>query len=308
MRVLNDYINIKHTFYNIKSFDILYQTDKKDEPILVKFDSFDNNKKNENDSKENFKIEWIDEEIELFNEYLSEILKSNNNNYDSLIYFIIAKGNNENCIYDSNMEEISLEFTFDLFYNQNCKKLRRKPKIYFIDGPRTSNINKNDYKYQNIINCNQLESNISGISNIASSNTATTMNVDSIDSSIDKKDEFDEFDSNIDNGINNIDPIIDARYLGETQCYKIYSNVSGFDNINYSDIIDNNNKLINSSIMIKSICEVMNDNNKDDNDFNKILFEMKLIMNEKINKYNVNNIQLIQEYDTMDGKICFKTK
>ena len=89
-------------------------------------------------SRDTFKLRWNEEEIFEFNEKVGDILKCRKYNYDALIYFISCHGDTGGVIYDSTGNKIPLITIFDKFNNQNCIKLRNKPKIYFIEACRGS--------------------------------------------------------------------------------------------------------------------------------------------------------------------------
>ena len=142
--ILYDCCNIKNSFHNRCGYDIIYQTKTNEIKHLKNWQEYGIEMKDSN----NFKTQWIDEEFDDFNEYiLDQIIANHNNksavNYDALIYVLSAShGNLENIIYDSNGEELVLDFIFDLFDNENCKYLRNKPKIFILNCGRGDKVSK----------------------------------------------------------------------------------------------------------------------------------------------------------------------
>ena len=129
-----DYRNIIHSMNHCHGYSYIYQTKSNK---LIHETKQGQCFKSVNDEIENTcKKKWSSDEIEEFNENVRDIIDSDNNNYDALIYFISCHGDEDDVIYDSEGEEYSLEYIFNIFNNKECAHLRRKPKIYFIDACR----------------------------------------------------------------------------------------------------------------------------------------------------------------------------
>ena len=158
-----DYQNVINTFKNIKTsqYDVVFaETNQIDSSTfsLKRISCVDS--PNDNISKDkarlyNFKKKWSEEEISDFNTKLKqEFIENNNKNYDSLIYVISGHGDGKKMVYNSNGEEFMLTFIYYEFNNQQCRKLRNKPKIYLVDSQRAANT-KMDKKSSNNGNRNE---------------------------------------------------------------------------------------------------------------------------------------------------------
>ena len=133
---LNDYHNVVRAFNYIRRYDIVFATNNGVKHLANK-----NCVTNINEIKSfDFKLKWVDNDLDNFNTHISqEILSSQNgdaNNYDSLIYILSSHGDSDESVYDSNGEELSIEYIHYTFNNKSCKSLRQRPKIYIFDIDR----------------------------------------------------------------------------------------------------------------------------------------------------------------------------
>ena len=135
---MRDYHNIIYAFNHVRNHHVAFATNnsesKDDDNVCVKHltQSITNYRKIKSFD---FKLKWTSDEIDDFTRQISDkvICKDNKYNYDSLIWFVTSHGNNNVEIYDSNGEEYVLEFLYNKFNNKECRCLRQKPKIFFLD-------------------------------------------------------------------------------------------------------------------------------------------------------------------------------
>ena len=170
--VKRDYFNIKYVFNHMRGYSIVYQTTSN------RICYINQRTRREKDVKDTFKIKWTEEEIEEFNDYITDNIlcqdekksqndfKSNENGnvneknekHDGLIYFVSCHGGDESVIYDSEGEEFNLAFLYDQFDNENCPYLRKKPKMFFLDCCRGRMKSKRKYDDNNSTSYNNAES------------------------------------------------------------------------------------------------------------------------------------------------------
>ena len=123
---LNDYYNVIRSFNYIRGYDTVFATNNGVQHLTNK-----NRVTNTNEIKSfDFKLKWVEDDMDDFNTHISQkILSSQNNdeaeekvehsgNYDSLIYILSSHGDCDTALYDSNGEELSLEY---IYYEYNNK-------------------------------------------------------------------------------------------------------------------------------------------------------------------------------------------
>ena len=133
-----DYKHVIDVFYGMKNWNVMYQTidneikclsqSKKDHLKISKHDQC--------------KRCWTWEEIIQFNDNVFETIKNESDDnddckYDGLIYILSANINNDygqHMVYDSLSHECPIGEIFNKFNNINCVYLRKKPKIFILDG------------------------------------------------------------------------------------------------------------------------------------------------------------------------------
>ena len=273
--VVNDCINIKHTFHSICNFDIVFQS--ADNTINHLTGNIDTDTKQQEQEKEKtgtlFKTEWDDEEIDIFNDNVKQIVESDANNYDSLIYFMS---------YDSTWD-INLSMLFSQFYNNQCKKLRRKPKIFFINGNRGK-----EMEYLVEINPNFSASKLktSGTKSVdtLTHKQLTNCNTDSKNQGNNSHGSKLKINTNL-------------SYLTEADCYYVYSNLNNFL------CIVNQDMQMKGTYLIRSICNVF-DNLKSQYYKHQPGFAVDWI----INQIRVNmQLQIIADIDNGSKLTCQKS-
>ena len=146
--VINDYKNVQHAFYVTRGFNIAYfnnkntmvrkTVNKPTNSVTINNKSGKSNNINSRrvSSRHDLKLRWNEKEIFDYNDKIYQILENSKYKYDGLIYFISCHGDIDSIIYDSNGNKVPLISIFDTFNNQNCLKLRNKPKIYFVEACR----------------------------------------------------------------------------------------------------------------------------------------------------------------------------
>ena len=149
-----DYKNVEYAFNIVRGYDMIYYNPN-NEIVLKRHkidnsDNISNNKDCNNSgkgkssiaiqvgSKKRYKLRWNETEIFEFNDAIYDILADSKYNYDCLLYFMSCHGDSDSVIYDSDGNKVPLITIFDKFSNQNCIRLRNKPKIYFIEACRGS--------------------------------------------------------------------------------------------------------------------------------------------------------------------------
>ena len=163
---LTDYINVKSMLNDVKKYDLMYQN-KKRKIVHHKMQSknrLDDTKENKEtgattqrhiidigadiDLNEEFQTEWTINELKKFNQQVFKIIESRENRggkwkykyeYDAMIYIVSSHLKHdiltfEHSLYDSNGELYSFNKIFDQFNNGKCGNLRKKAKIFILDG------------------------------------------------------------------------------------------------------------------------------------------------------------------------------
>ena len=182
--VLADYINVKSMLNDVKKYDLIYQN-KKHEIIHHKMQSenkLDDIKENKQteattqthvfdmdniDLNEEFQTEWTTKELKKFNQQVFKIIESREGpdknykykyEYDGMIYIVSSHMKHDintfdHSLYDSNGKMLLFNNIFDQFNNGKCVNLRKKPKIFVLDGydpndikTETINIKNEDQK------------------------------------------------------------------------------------------------------------------------------------------------------------------
>ena len=221
--VYNNYKNVQTTFNCNRGYSIIYAVNKKSSSkkkinTNKSKDEQKNDNKSENKQSEQesiipmsiklckpqskkymkkiqgnqirYKLEWTDDEIEIFCSYIVENIlnktKNANCNYDSLIFIISSHGGQDMEIYDSFGVEYALSFIFDQFDNQNCHYFRNKPKIFIIDCERgikdslsVMNLNKNNNSNNNDTGTNKVDTSNSFHSESKTSNGSVSISNES---------------------------------------------------------------------------------------------------------------------------------
>ena len=161
----NDYFNVIRAFNYMRGYDTVFATNDG-----VKHLANENRVTSTNEIKSfDFKLKWAEDDVDDFNIHITQQILSfkNEDRYDSLIYILSCHGDTEKTIYDSDGEELSLEYIYDQFNNTNCKSLRQRPKIYLFDinkhgsdnyiSSTTSQINNHDNSNMKSVNCKDLQ-------------------------------------------------------------------------------------------------------------------------------------------------------
>ena len=271
----NQYYHIIRTFNHTCKYKIAFATQNNSsfkiqclhEPIQ------DNTEINKFDVK----VNWSSIDIEQFVEKLkNDIL--NTYNFDSLIFLISGHGNGYNEIYDSNGENYSLEFIFYELNNANCRSLRQKPKIYFIDTNRVSSNTKKSSNYNgNIISDNFYE----------------------------KKDDQKEAPQSICQESNH-NKMVDKQgiletYTKENHCRKIFGNIDEQMAVNASKI-----SCTEKAIFIKSFSNAIATKIVQNKlpTFDDILFETRGNIASRLRLHSVNGV-VLHDFNTMPYPIQF---
>ena len=129
--IIKDYKNIIHTFYEKFNYSIIF----KDSQNKLHYCNRSQNKKLKT---KQFKIRWSEDEIDDFIQNIVETVTNENNNHDSMIFFISSHGESNGVILDSDCEEVQLLRIFYPFFGQQCPELIDKPKLFIVDACRGS--------------------------------------------------------------------------------------------------------------------------------------------------------------------------
>ena len=154
LNVSRDYCNVKYTFNYKRGYHVIYNNNKNERQYIstrIKKNKF---------IKDNFKLYWTIDEIEKFNETIKNVLASND--YDCLIYLLSCHGDREDLddvIYDSKGDTVKVATLLNNFSNENCSRLKNRPKIAILDFCRgimrmNKKINSN---FQETVNKNKLQ-------------------------------------------------------------------------------------------------------------------------------------------------------
>ena len=138
--ICRDFANILYAFHYMLKYSVMYQSIRSNgESRLMHIGLTTKimSKRDINSEKTKLKTNWTYDEFDEFNIQVRKKLSTKcKYNYDGLIYFLTCHGGQENAIYFSDGEEDNLAFLFDRFDNENCRHLRNKPKIFFINCAR----------------------------------------------------------------------------------------------------------------------------------------------------------------------------
>ena len=148
--ISRDYCNILFSFNYIRGYNIAYFNKENKLVHLTKRIT----QESKILTRKNFKLRWIKEEIDYFNnlivEKLLQLTHENGKNdgqmygYDSLFYFVSTHGDSKNVIYDSECNKINIDEAIILkFDNKNCPGLYCKPKSFFFDCCRGVRVARN---------------------------------------------------------------------------------------------------------------------------------------------------------------------
>ena len=245
----DEYMSIVDAFYGNQKYDVVFATTNNnddDEVSLVhlKQENYDKNY----ESKYDFKLKWQEGELDHFNDKIKDEVLNNTENifklhYDSLIYIISAHGNQNKLVYNSDGEEIYLEFIFNEFNNKNCKQFRQRPKIYMLDINRTGSDTISTYTKHSSPKANlKVKSNAN--SNHLQIPSTTNVNLKEKNS-----------------GNSNNDKWIRETYMKESHCRKIFVNSREQP---ISNVKFNGSLLIQSLAKIASNSKLMSNCNFDD--------------------------------------------
>lgn len=126
-----DYYNMKYAFNFYFGYPMVYQ---KSESSQLNFCM----KKCEKEAncEDAFKTRWNYDEIDAFTHKIQKYFENNVHNHDGLIFIISSHGNENNEILASDSEPYLLQAIFRKFDATNCKSLKDKPKLFFIDACR----------------------------------------------------------------------------------------------------------------------------------------------------------------------------
>ena len=149
-----DYRSIIDAFNGVCGYTVVIaqKSENNDDYTLQPFVAASQTQMSKNTAKSCIiKSKWNTDEINDFNERIkNDYLDNDLTNFDSLIYIVSCHGDGKSFIYDSNHEELALDYIYYEFNNQNCRELRNKPKIYLLDTYKigsvagNSNNNSND--------------------------------------------------------------------------------------------------------------------------------------------------------------------
>ena len=131
-RFIQDYMNIKWVFNQIRRYSIVYQTSDN------KIRYIETCAKSADEIGDRFKLTWDTKEIRHFNDNVKSILDNDNHNYDGFIYFVSYCSNKDGliAINDARDTTYPIATLIDSFSNAKFAKLRGKPKIFVLDGDR----------------------------------------------------------------------------------------------------------------------------------------------------------------------------
>ena len=138
MGVQHDYKHVIDVFYGMKNWNVMYKTTNNETKCLYQVSKKDL----KNSTYNQCKRWWTWDDISQFNDNVFDRIKNESDDnddckYDGLIYILSANINNDygqHTVYDSLSNEYSIGEIFDKFNNVNCLYLRKKPKIFILDG------------------------------------------------------------------------------------------------------------------------------------------------------------------------------
>ena len=292
--VVNDYKNVEYAFHGVRGYSYVYFNKKN--KIIHKKQCKSNTDYNVA-SGDNIKLRWTDNEIFDFNDKICQILNSSKNNYDGLIYFISSHGDSGGIIYDSNGDKVPLITIFEKFNNQNCIKLRNKPKIYFVEACRGSMRTKRfeNSVFKDVINNNAKEATKYSTTTITES--ATTASKVLVDADMDEfkesalmmKDDMNNWDQN-----KNENVAIFSKYNYNRE---IYANAEGYA------VVEPGSK---AAYMTRSITKAIINDDIFVKDFDSIMNHTRKIMLKLMGMSAACGAQVIQDNSNVPKKIFFK--
>ena len=320
--VINDYKNVEFAFHVTRGYSMIH-FDKNNQIVHKKQNYNDNDDSKSNvSSRDTFKLRWNEEEIFDFNNKISDIIKSRKNNYDGLIYFISCHGDTGGVIYDSKGEKIPLITIFDKFNNQNCIKLRNKPKIYFIEAcrgqMRTKRIENSLFDEYNNNNGNEVKTKVGDEDEVKTNGTHTKNNtviVNTISSPLVVAQSHTvvactppplELEANTMANDNDSHPasckinvkqssnIIFSKYNYNRE---IYANTDGYA------VVEPGSK---GAYMTRSITQVIVNNNLFIKDFDEIMIHTRKIMLKLMGISSSCGAQVIDDHSNIPRKVFFK--
>ena len=281
----SEYRSIIDAFYRIRQYDVVFATNTDatngDETICLTHLKHtqlllqpENN--NDNSSHHIYKLKWQEGEIEYFNDQINhQILTNTKNNsngqlqYDGLIYILSSHGNENKLIYNSDGEDIPLEFIFEEFNNKNCKYLRQRPKIYMFDINRNGSNN----------------SNTSNLSQMATDTTNLNLNLN--------KGQVGNDDQKVNNNHSTY-----QTYQKDSHCTKVFIN-SIEQPVPKSN--DKDRRYTNNSILIESVTKVVTDDalflNHSFNDLLRII-RQQMVKLLHLNENDIDSI-VLTDHSTM---------
>ena len=139
--ILNDYINVRQTLFDIKHFDMIYHNHNHE--IVYLQSKRQNNLSSISDVEKEFALSWRINDLDVLNDQVFSICESNSNynqRYDCLIYIVSCQAlkrlnNGIHILYDSYGNEYSLnDKIFDTFNNRKCVNLCKKAKIFVLNA------------------------------------------------------------------------------------------------------------------------------------------------------------------------------
>ena len=287
-----DYKNIEHAFNIIRGYDFLFYNQKNE----IKLKHHNINQKQVSGTKQ-FKLKWDEKEIFEFNDKIEKILNTSQNNYDGLLYFISCHGDT-GVIYDSNGNKVPLITIFDKFNNQNCVKLRNKPKIYFVEACRGS-MRTQRYNNSNIdnlnarINITQTKLN-KNLSNSKHNQQNTIEQMDEKKSEMKEMSEKSGIYSQKSQSFSN--KVIYSKYNYNRE---IYANTEGYA------VVEPGSK---GAYLIRSITQAIVNNQTFKKDFDQIMIHSRKLMLEMMGMSVDCGAQVIDDHNKIPKKIVFKAQ
>ena len=284
----NDYFNIIEAFHFVGGYSLVYLDQMNQLKHLTK-------KSKHGNIPNNFKLEWIDSDIDEFNKNIAKI--ASQDEYDSLIYLISCHGDESNIIFCSDGEEYSLLSLYQQFDNCKCRPFRNKPKIFIIDcnrGKKEEKIFYNKSSNQSTFFKNlsmQNETNIAMDSQTKAPNTFV--------------DDEKNFNSN---NWNNTQIINSKTYVPCADFVKLYSCVNGYNSLRHNKnggyLIQSVTKLM---VMIKQLSISIN--------LNDFASKLRILMNILIddNETSCNSkkctcTQVLEEVSTITTNVCLSNE
>ena len=296
-----DYMNLKYVFNYKLGYSVIYMVGDNSRGFGAAIRHHQKRMDSPKRVKDNFKLEWNENEIEMFNETIKKTIGQYNCNYDGLIYIISCHGGADDIIYDSEGEEYALPYLFEQFNNVNCKKLRNKPKIFVIDTDRREqeieyfSVGNDDNNDNDSDNDNAKKCIIKEIrQKMDKSENKNSADEDSKDSKEKKESEDDK-------------ELWNERYYCEYSDFRlIYSNAEG-----YKKMDSINSKEEKGSFLIRAFTKVVAHEAECEKSLTDILIQTKdtaRILFLKKGKKDVNQAQIIKDTNRMPYFIKLKKR